>query len=182
MVLAEVSFEGVVVDVVLRLSTSITTITQVTTLVAVTAVDVQLIIAVEALATEAALGVALETGLVAGVVVAELLVSAQLGGSEKIVLVGEHLLVAGTEVAHLLVVDTFDMAVQVGPAETGSIAGGVGAVVAQQEDSVFEDVLLLVVDTQVVVDMGKVLGLVVFEAFVGVIGEDDLLGASLRES
>jgi hypothetical protein len=65
-VLSEVHLEGVVIDVVLRVSATIAAITQVAAFVAVTAMREQFIVAVEALTTETTLGMTLETRLVLG--------------------------------------------------------------------------------------------------------------------
>jgi len=61
---------------------------------------------------------ALETRLILGSrdIVSVLLVPTQVLGGEEIVFVGEDLLIAGAEIAHLLVVDALDVTVQVGPA------------------------------------------------------------------
>jgi len=79
MVLSEVDFEGIVVDVVLRLSAAITTITQMASFVAITTMREQLVIAIEALATETTLRVTLKTRLVLSTrnIVSVLLVSTQ---------------------------------------------------------------------------------------------------------
>jgi hypothetical protein len=118
MVLSEMHLDSIVIDIVLRVSATITAITQVTTLVAVTAMREQLIIAVEALTTEATLGMALETGLVLGTrdVVSVLFVPTQVLDGEEVVFVGKDLFVAGAQITHLLVVDTLDVTVQIGPA------------------------------------------------------------------
>jgi hypothetical protein len=78
MVLSKVDLEGVVIDVVLRVSTTIAAIAQVTAFVAVAAMREEFIIAVEALTTETTLGMTLETRLVLGTrdVVSMFLVSA----------------------------------------------------------------------------------------------------------
>lgn len=63
---------------------------------------------------------------------------------------------------------------EIGPAQAGKVAGLVGAVVAQQEDGVADDVLVGVLDADVCVGGGEVLVGVVFEALLGVVGEDDI--------
>lgn len=124
------------------------------TLVLLSTMCVQLVVAVEALATEAALRVALETTLInsARVVVAELLVLSKLGKGEELVFVGENLLIPRTQVArlsqlltrkcvgtsrycrylpHNFAVCRLRMTVQVGPAQTRNIAFAVRTVVLQ---------------------------------------------------
>jgi hypothetical protein len=117
-VLSEVHLEGVVIDVVLRVSATIAAITQVAAFVAVTAMREQFIVAVEALTTETTLGMTLETRLVLGTrdVVSMFFVPAQVLDGEEVVFVGKDLFVAGAEIAHLFVVDTLDVTVQIWPA------------------------------------------------------------------
>lgn len=71
------------------------------TLVLVPAMCVKLVVSVEALPTEAALRVTLETTLIdsARVVVAELLVLSELSKREELVFVGEDFLVSRTQIA-----------------------------------------------------------------------------------
>lgn len=144
-------------------------------LVLVPAVLVELVAVVEALAAEGAQGVALEAGLVdrAGLVVAVPHMSLQLLVGEQLVLVGEDLLVARAEVAHLAVVDGAHVAVEVGPAEAGEVARVVGAVVSQQEDRVAHDVLVRVPDPDIVICARDVGVRILFESFRGVVCEDD---------
>ena len=101
MVFLEVNLQGVVVDKVLLLPCLVAPITDMAAFVLVATVRVQLIVAVEALSTEAAFWMTLEAALIDGtrVVVAELLVPAKLVGGEELVLVSEDLFVAGAEVA-----------------------------------------------------------------------------------
>lgn len=62
---------------------------------------------------------------------------------------------------------------QIWPAQTGNIAVLVRAVVSQQQDCVFEDLILLVLDAQVAVDLDEFVFLEILKSFVGRIGEDD---------
>jgi lysylphosphatidylglycerol synthetase-like protein (DUF2156 family) len=118
MVFSEMHLEGVVIDIVLRVSATIAAITQVAAFVAVTAMREQFIIAVEALTTETTLGMTLETRLILGArdVVSMLFVPTQVLDGEEIVFMGKDLFVAGAEIAHLFVVDTLDVTVQIWPA------------------------------------------------------------------
>jgi hypothetical protein len=70
-------------------------------LVLVPAMCVKLVVSVEALTTEAALRMTLETALVnsARIVVAELLVLSELGKGEELVFVGKDFLVSRTQIA-----------------------------------------------------------------------------------
>lgn len=74
--------KGVVVDVILLLTVGRASITDVTTFMFITAMGIQLIIAVESLPAEAALGVTLEATLIYRTrsVVARLFMLPQLGG------------------------------------------------------------------------------------------------------
>jgi hypothetical protein len=84
-VFAKVHLKGIVIDVVLLLPASaVLAIADVTAFVLVSTMRVKLVVSIETLATEATFRVSLESALVdrAGVIVAELLVLAQLGIGE----------------------------------------------------------------------------------------------------
>jgi hypothetical protein len=101
MIFFEMDLERVVVHVVLLLSATIPPVAYVTAFVLVSAVCVQLVVSIEALPTKTALRMAFEAALVdgTGVVVAELLVLAEFGRREELMLVGEDFLVARAKVA-----------------------------------------------------------------------------------
>ena len=111
MILSKVDLEGVVIDVVLRVSATISAVAQVAAFVTVTTMRKQLVVAVEALSTEATLGMTFETRLVLGTrnVVSMLLVPTQILDCKEIVFVGKDFFVAGAEITHLFVVDTLDV-------------------------------------------------------------------------
>lgn len=144
---------------------------------------VQAIVVVEAFAAEAAQWVALEARLIgrAGLVVAASHVLLELAVGEELVLVRKDLFVARAQVAHALAVRCLDVAVEVGPAEAGEIARGVGAVVPEEEDRVADNVLVGVFDANVGVDGGEIGGLVVFKPFFGIVCKDDVrsLGSAM---
>lgn len=101
MVLFEVLLQCIIIEEILLRLSPIPPIADMAALVLVPAVCVELVVAVEAQAAEAAFGVAFEAALVdgAGVIVAEFLVFSEFGGGEELVLVGEDFLVAGAKVA-----------------------------------------------------------------------------------
>ncbi len=103
-----------------------------TSLMLIPAMSVKLIVTVESLPTKATFRMTFETALVNGswIIVAELLMLAKLLLSEEFMLVGEYLLVPSAEVAHYLVVYTFDMAVQVWPAPAGNVAVLIRTIIA----------------------------------------------------
>jgi len=117
MVLSEVNLESIVVDIVLRLSTTIAAVAQVAALVAVTTMGEEFIVSVEALTTEATLRMALEARLVLGTrdIITVLFVSTQLLRGKQFVFMSEDLLVTSTQITHLFMVDTLDVTMQVGP-------------------------------------------------------------------
>lgn len=174
-VLLEMLLQLFVVEEVVGLS-RISSVAEEASLVLHAAVLKQLVVVIEALATEAAERVALETRLVsgAGLVVAVAHVLLQLLIAEELMLVGEDLLVTSAEIAHALVVRRLDVPVEVGPAQAGKVAGLVGTVVSQQEDGVADNVLVCVLDADVGVGGGEVLVGVVFESLLGIVGEDDI--------
>jgi hypothetical protein len=83
-VLPEVDLQGIVVNVVLRLTPLVLSIAYMASLVLISTMGVELVIPVETLPAEAALGVAFESTLIdcPGVVVAKLLVGFELAGCE----------------------------------------------------------------------------------------------------
>lgn len=98
MVFPKMLFERVVVDVILLLSAAISAIANVATLVLVSAMCVQLIVSIEALATETTFWMSLKPALIdsARVIVAELLVLPELSKGEELVLMREDFLVSST--------------------------------------------------------------------------------------
>ena len=109
---------------------------------------IQLVLAIEALSTEATLWMSLETALILSArnVIAKLLVLAKVLLSEKLMFVRENLLSARAKIAHDLVMHIPDMTVQIRPAQTRRIAVAIRAVVAQEQYSIFKDLRLLVGD------------------------------------
>lgn len=95
MVLAEMEFECIVIDIVLRLATAVSPVADMAALMLVTAMCEELVVAVESFSAEATFGVTLETGLVdcAGVVVAVLFVFFEFFLGEKLMFVGKDFLV-----------------------------------------------------------------------------------------
>lgn len=67
-----------------------------------------------------------------------------------------------------------DMAMEVGPAQAGKVAGRIGAVVAQQEHRVADNVFVCVPDANVGVGGGELVVFVIFEALLGIVCEDDI--------
>lgn len=102
-ILPEVLFQRVVVDIVLLLPAPFSAIADVTALVLVATMRVKLVVSVEALTAESTFRVSLKTALVdrARVVVAEFLMLLEVGEGKELVLVGKHFLVSCTEVAGL---------------------------------------------------------------------------------
>ena len=101
MVLAKVVLERVVVDIVLLLTTTVTSIADVAAFVLVTTMRVQLVVAIETFSTKATFRVSLEPTLVNGawVVVTEFLVLSQLRKCEEIVFVSKDFFISCTKIA-----------------------------------------------------------------------------------
>ena len=93
-------FEGVIVDVVLLLAMSRSSVADVASLMSVTTVRIQLVISVEPFTTETAFWVPSETALVNGAwnVVTVLFVLAQLCRSEDFVLMSENFFVSSAKI------------------------------------------------------------------------------------
>jgi len=119
---------------------------------------------------------ATETGLVngAGLIVAVSHVFAEGLVCEHLVLMGEALLVASAEIAHLLVVDGAHMAMQVGPAETSEVTFAIGAVVSQEEDGVADNIFARVLDANVIIGTRNVGARKVFETLGSIVGENNI--------
>lgn len=99
-VFLEMVLERGIINVVLLLAMSGSSIADVASLMLVTAVCIQFVISVESLATETTFGVTSETTLVnsTGDVISVFLVFPQLRHGEEFVLVGEDLLVSSTQI------------------------------------------------------------------------------------
>lgn len=99
-VFLEVILQRIVVDVVLLLAMSGSSIADVASLMPVTAVSIQFVISVKSLATETALWVTSETTLVNGTwdVVSVFLVFPQFRHGKEFMLVGKDLLVSSTKI------------------------------------------------------------------------------------
>lgn len=65
----------------------------------------------------------------------------------------------------------FHMAMQVRPSQASHITVLVWAIVPEQQDSIFEDIVLLILNTQVLVNARKVLLLEILERSHRVVGE-----------
>jgi len=74
---------------------------------------------------------------------------------------------------------TFDVTVKIRPAIAGDIAALVRTIVSKKYHSVFENFTVLVFDPKVVVGLGKVCVIEVFETFSWIIGENYHLSLSL---
>ncbi len=73
-----------------------------------------------------------------------------------------------------------DVTVEVGPAEAGKVARGIGTIVSKEEDRVADNVLVGVFDANVSVDSSEIGGRVLFEFLVGIICKDDVWSLGLK--
>lgn len=181
MILLEVLFECVVVEVVVGVS-RLSTIANKATFVLHATVLIEAIVIVKSLATEATQRVTFEAGLIsrAGFVVAAAHVLFQLLIRKQFMLVGEDLFVACAEIAHALSMDALDMAVQVWPTQAGEIARGIRAIVSKKQNCVTHNVFVCVLDANVSVGCRGIFVRVFFESLLGVVGEDDKWSSSLE--
>lgn len=99
-VFLEMFLERVVVDIILLLAMSRSSITDMTPLVLVTTMGIQLVVSVEPLSTEPTLRVAFEAALVNGSrdIVSVFFVLAQFRRRKEFMLVGKHLFVSSAKV------------------------------------------------------------------------------------
>lgn len=95
-------------------------------------------------------------------------------------LVGKDLLVARAQIAHALLVRRLDVTVEIGPAEAGKVARGIGTIVSKEEDRVADNVLVGVFDANVSVDSSEIGSRVLFEFLVGIICKDDVWSLGLK--
>lgn len=132
-VFSEMSLERIIVLIVLWPIRRISGIADMTPLMLFPAMREKFVFAIKSLATEATLGMPREARLVyrTRIVVAKFLVFAQGVLGEELVFVSEDLFIASAQVTHGLVMRSFDMAVQVWPAETSDVAVSIWAIVAQ---------------------------------------------------
>lgn len=132
-VFPKMGLERIIVLIVLWPIRRIPGIANMTPLMLFPAMRKKFVFAIESLATEATLRMPGEAGLVyrTGVIVAKLFVFAQSVLGKELVFMGEDLFVASAQVTHGLVMCSFDVAVQVWPAEASDIAVSIGAIVAQ---------------------------------------------------
>jgi hypothetical protein len=158
MVIPEVLLERVIIDVILLLPASVSSVTYVASFMLISTMRVELIITVEPPSTKPTLRMTPETTLVncAWVIITELLVIAQFLGIEQLMLVGEHLLVPCAQITHDLMMHTLHMAMEVWPSPASDITVLVRTVVAEQKNSIIVDLFVLVFDTQYVVNLLEV--------------------------
>lgn len=134
----------------------------------------ELVVIVEARSAEPAEGMAFETSLVdcarLVVTVSHVLLKFLIG--EEFVLVGEKLLVAGTQIAHLPLVSRPNMSVQVWPAQAGEDTIVGWAVISEQHYSIANDFFVCISNTDVTVETRDVGVGIFFVSLVCVFGED----------
>ncbi len=75
---------------------------------------------------------ALETTLVncPWIIIAKSLVLSELAEREKLMFMGKNFLVSRTQIAHDLMMHTFDVSMKIGPSQASNIATGIGAIVS----------------------------------------------------
>lgn len=131
MVILEMSLQRRVVHIIMRLS-RISPVTNETSLVLVAAMLIKLVTVVEPLAAKVAQRVSLETGLINGArfVIPLAHMIAQLLIREHLMFVCKDLLVPRAEIAHLLVMRSSDVAMQIRPAKAREIAVAIGTVIS----------------------------------------------------
>ena len=100
MILPKVSFQGIIIDVILLLPGLMSSVTDMASLMLVPTMRIELVVTVKTSLAEPAFWVAFEATLIycSGVVVTKSLVSLQLASREELVLVGKDLFVPGAEV------------------------------------------------------------------------------------
>jgi hypothetical protein len=173
MVTAEMLLQCIVVDEISRILSAISAIANVAALMSVSAMDVKLIVAIKSPPTKAAFWMSLEASLVdrTGIIITKAFMLAELLLCKQVLLVGEDFLVAGAKIAHDFVVNGFDVAMEIWPSHASHVAARIRAVVSQQQDSIFEDLWLLVRNTKVCVLLREICLLEVLEPLLPIVCE-----------
>lgn len=101
MIFSKVILQIVVVEIVLRFPTLVTTVAEVTALMLLPTVRVQLVVSIESLSAETTLRMPLEPTLINGsrIVVSKFLVLSKLGKCEELMFMREHFLVSCAKIA-----------------------------------------------------------------------------------
>ena len=167
MVFLEMFLQCVVVNIVLLLAVSGSSITDMAPLVLVPTVGVQLVVSVEPLSAETTLRMTFKTALVDRPrgIVSVFFVLAQFRHGKQRMLVREHLFVSSTQITttyqpaipfstnpglddipHRPAMLTLDMPVQVRPSQASHIARPIRTIVPQQQDRILKDLVLLVLN------------------------------------
>jgi hypothetical protein len=112
-ILPKMQLQPIVIKIILRPSSLVSSITDMALLVAVAAMCIQFVVSIETLPAEATFRMALETRLVYGtwVIITEAFVLFEVGWCKEFVFVGEGLLIARAKVAHHFPVHTSNMPV-----------------------------------------------------------------------
>lgn len=76
---------------------------------------------------------------------------------------------------------TLHMAVQVGPSQASHIAISFRTVIAEQQNGILEDLVILILNSQIVVLARKVFVGELFKAFCMIVGEDNVVRLSLYQ-
>ena len=198
-ILSEVNFQGVVVEVILVITSQIPAITDMTPLVAFSTMVVELIESIEELLAETALGMTLEAGLVrdTGIIIPNLLMNLQLAMSEQFMLMREDLFVLSAEIttglsAHSFcrvrpidlpqhsTMKEFHVSVEIRPSQTDNIAVWIRAIEAKECYCIFVDGRLLEIDPKTVIHIGKVISWKVLVQLGTIVGEGDIVGRRLN--
>jgi hypothetical protein len=183
MVFLEMLLEGIVIEIVVWLP-RVSPVADEAPLMLVSAMLVQFVAVIKPGTAEAAQRMPSETRLIncAGFVVAVSHMFGQLLIRKQVMFVRKDLLVPGAQVAHLLVVDGADMAMQVLPAKACKVALGIGAVISQEKDSIANNILARIFDANVVVSAGDVGVFVFVKTLSPVVGENDKRGGRLYKA
>jgi hypothetical protein len=146
-----------------------------TLLVTVSAMRIELVVAVESLSAEAALGMPLETSLVyrARMVVTKSFVLLKVCRREQLMFVCECLLVPRTQITHDFVMRASHMPMQVWPTQTCHCALIIRTIIPQQENRVLTNLRLLILDSQFDVLHSQLLLFEILIPLLRLVGEDD---------
>jgi hypothetical protein len=171
---SKVLLELLVVEIVLWVPSTVSSVTDVTSLVLFATVRVKLVISVESFLAETTFWMSSEPGLVhcAGLVITFSFVSSKLSKGEHLMLVSKDLLMADAQITHELAMLASDVFREMRPGLARHLACLIGAIVPQQEDRVLHDRLLLKFDSKILVYLDEVAISKVLEWLLGIVRED----------
>lgn len=181
MLSSKVFLQLLVIEIILWIATAVPPITDMTSLMLLTAVIIELVVTVESLPTEATLWMTFEARLIdrSWIIVTVPFVLSQFAKREQFVLMSEDFFVPRAQIAHRFSMLRSYMTVQIWPSQASCITILVRTIVSEQQDRIFENFVLLVLDTKVRVNLHKFRIIKLLKALVWRVSEHNKWGFCL---